>query len=124
MTTGQTRTIYEGHRRSKGGPQGVMIRCEPEGSVVPLHPGRSQRFRNHSPSGFNWGYTGSGPAQLALALLLDATGDEKLSLRHYQDFKFQIVANWGDDWIIAKQEILDWLDTRESRILAENLCQN
>jgi len=26
---------------------------------------------NHSPDGFNWGYGGSGPAQLALAILAD-----------------------------------------------------
>ena len=28
-------------------------------------------LRNHSPDGFEWGYYGSGPAQLALALLCD-----------------------------------------------------
>jgi hypothetical protein len=26
---------------------------------------------NHSPTGFSWGYAGSGPAQLALAILAD-----------------------------------------------------
>jgi hypothetical protein len=29
---------------------------------------------NHSPTGFEWGYGGSGPAQLALALLADHLG--------------------------------------------------
>src|SRR5262245_1194599 len=29
-------------------------------------------LRSHSPTGFEWGYGGSGPAQLALALLADA----------------------------------------------------
>ena len=38
----------------------------------PLNPEPSQELWNHSPDGFNWGYGGSGPAQLALALLLDA----------------------------------------------------
>src|SRR5204863_5783137 len=37
-----------------------------------LRPGRSQRVINHSPDGFAWGYGGSGPAQLALAILLAA----------------------------------------------------
>lgn len=27
-----------------------------------LSPKRSQKVYNHSPDGFNWGYTGSGPA--------------------------------------------------------------
>lgn len=30
----------------------------------------------HSPSGMTWGYGGSGPADLALSLLVDALGDE------------------------------------------------
>ena len=120
----ETRILYEGHRRSICGGQEVIIRREPEGSVLPLLPTKSLSLRRHSPSGFNWGYLGSGPAQLALALLLDATGDEQLSLRHYQDFKFMEVANWGEDWYISRDEILDWLDSRESAILAENLCQN
>ena len=29
---------------------------------------------NHSPTGFAWGYSGSGPAQLAAAILGDGTG--------------------------------------------------
>ena len=33
---------------------------------------RSQKIINHSPDGFNWGYGGSGPAQLSLAMCLDA----------------------------------------------------
>jgi hypothetical protein len=49
---------------------------------LPLH----LELRNHSPTGFAWGYGGSGPAQLALALLVDATQDQTLALRHYQDF--------------------------------------
>jgi hypothetical protein len=44
---------------------------------------------NHSPDGFSWGYAGSGPAQLALALLADYLGDKEAQ-RLYQDFKFVI----------------------------------
>jgi hypothetical protein len=69
---------------------------------------------NHSPTGFAWGYGGSGPAQLALALLMDATGDCTLALRHYQDFKFQFVAGWGDSWSITSEEIKSFLVARES----------
>ena len=32
---------------------------------------------NHSPTGFEWGYCGSGPAQLALAILADHCGNDK-----------------------------------------------
>lgn len=35
-----------------------------------LKPGSSQKVVNHSPGGFNWGYAGSGAAQLALAVCM------------------------------------------------------
>lgn len=75
-----------------------------------LDPAPSQKLWNHSPDGFNWGYRGSGPAQLALALLLDATGSPDVALDHYQRFKEQHVATWDEDvWTISKAEIEAWL---------------
>lgn len=56
-----------------------------------LDPTHSQKVRNHSPDGFNWGYGGSGPAQLALALLLLVL-DDKTALCYYQDFKMNVIA--------------------------------
>jgi hypothetical protein len=53
-----------------------------------LDPTLSQKYRNHSPDGFNWGYGGSGPAQLALAIMLRLTGKAE----GYQDFKFKVIA--------------------------------
>lgn len=82
-----------------------------EGEFVSiLSPVPSQKLCNHSPDGFNWGYGGSGPAQLALALLYDVTGDREKSLGHYQDFKWQFVAEWGDRWEITTEQILAWLE--------------
>ena len=68
---------------------------------LPLH----LDVRGHSPTGFAWGYSGSEPAQLALALLMDATGDEELAFRHYQDFKREAVALWPDEWSISAADI-------------------
>lgn len=69
----------------------------------------SLKLMNHSPTGFNWGYGGSGPAQLALAILYDWSGDSRLALKHYQAFKFNVVAGWGDVWSITADEIEDWI---------------
>ena len=66
-------------------------------------------IRNHSPTGFDWGYGGSGPAQLALALLVDALGDVELAQSHYQDFKFEVVAGWGSSWSITAQQVRDFV---------------
>jgi uncharacterized protein DUF6166 len=46
---------------------------------------------NHSPTGFEFGYGGSGPAQLALAILADCCGDE-LAVTYHQAFKWAVIA--------------------------------
>ena len=63
---------------------------------------------NHSPTGFAWGYYGSGPAQLALALVADATGDDALAMRTYQRFKAEVVAHIeGDQWEMTAADIAE-----------------
>jgi len=64
---------------------------------VELLPDESQKMRNHSPDGFNWGYTGSGPSQLALAIMLHCT-DKEVAGDTYQDFKREVVAGWKGDF--------------------------
>ena len=68
-------------------------------------------LRDHSPTGFGWGDDGSGPAQLALALLIDATGDETLAIRHYQAFKRRVVAAWKESWSITAEEVRAFVAT-------------
>ncbi len=83
-------------------------------SILSLIP--SLAVRNHSPTGFEWGYNGSGPAQLALAILMDHFMDQTNSSlaiaraqSSYQDFKDEVVARWGSDvWQIASAEIDAW----------------
>ena len=68
----------------------------------------------HSPDGFNWGFAGSGPAQLALAICAHALGDDARALAIYQEFKRVHVANLGtswamdDLWVRATVERLEW----------------
>lgn len=74
-----------------------------------LLPGPSQALFNHSPDGFAWGYGGSGPAQLALALLLAVTGNDELSLRLYHDFKDEFVSAWPQGAHTAEVDIAAWV---------------
>ena len=62
---------------------------------------------NHSPTGFSWGFAGSGPAQLSLALLADALGDDERALRLYQPFKFAVTARLPQDkaWFASEDLI-------------------
>lgn len=96
-------TLTEG----RVGPQTVVVQHEGGDSI--LDPGPSQKVWNHSPDGFQWGYGGSGPAQLALAILLDVTGDEALSVRLHQDFKRDKIAQLEDSFVLTEDEVRDWL---------------
>jgi len=79
-----------------------------------LSPLPSQKLCNHSPDGFSCGYSGSGPAQLALAILLDATLDEEVAQANYQDFKDMHVAKWGNNWCILMSEITQFLEEQKA----------
>lgn len=72
--------------------QGVSNRVYYAGE--PLSPADSYRVANHSPDGFGWGYGGSGPAQLAIALLLRVGVDAPDVAECYQRFKAEVVAQF------------------------------
>ena len=61
---------------------------------------------NHSPIGFAWGYGGSRPAQLALAMLAYLYGDIQ-ALRYYQSFKDDTVTGLKQDegWEMTSEQI-------------------
>jgi hypothetical protein len=91
---------YEGRRTE----QGVVVTVD------------SQRLNprldlwNHSLTGFEWGYTGSGAAQLALALLADCLDDEADAIGWHQDFKSAVVAGLPlAGWTLTEQEIRETL---------------
>lgn len=73
-------------------------------------------LRNHSPTGFAWGYNGSGPAQLSLALLAHATGDDEIALEFYQRFKDRVIARLpqGENFRLGKQQVLEHLEALEA----------
>lgn len=73
--------IYQGFR------EGHAVIVQVNGR--PLNPRLD--LWNHSPTGFEWGYCGSGPAQLALAILADHLCDDQAALLYYQRFKWAVV---------------------------------
>ena len=61
---------------------------------------------NHSPDGFGWGYGGSGPAQLALAILADHLCDDNEALALYQSFKWSVVVKLPKrGWKMSSRDI-------------------
>jgi len=69
----------------------ILERIGEQGDRIPIAPAASLAVYSHSPTGFECGYGGSGPAQLALAILLDAGFGPKWALRLHQDFKWDFV---------------------------------
>jgi len=88
--------LYEG-TRTKTGPIVTV-----NGELLELR----LDLRNHSPDGFDWGYGGSGPGQLALAMLADHLGDVEEALNLYQRFKWAVIAELPKKhWILTGSEI-------------------
>jgi hypothetical protein len=95
---------YHGARIGDEGRCKVWVEIPGEGPT-PLAPRND--LRNHSPDGFEWGYGGSGPAQLALAICTHAAGD-RVGQGVYHDFKFAVIARiTADVWSMTRQEVLD-----------------
>lgn len=82
-------SVYEGRR----GANGIEVTVDGR----PLDPRLDLRV--FSESGFEWGYDGGGPAQLALAILAHHFGDDVRAMTHYKDFRSAVVAGLtGDTW--------------------------
>ena len=77
---------------------------------VLLSAKESQKIRNHSPDGFAWGYGGSGPAQLALAILLKFT-DRKKAIGLYQAFKWDIISKLPrGSFELSIERVEEWIN--------------
>jgi len=91
----------------------------------------------HSPTGFETGYGGSGPGDLALAILADHFGEEERHVRHgigprasraarlHTLFKFDFIAPRpllvGEAYTITSEEIATWL-ARHDRAAHEEVA--
>ena len=99
---------YEGNRRN--GLTDVRV------NGAPLNPRLD--LRKHSLTGFEWGYGGSGPTQLALAILADCVGDE-LALQHYQEFKRAVIESLPRRrWTLLEEQIQETVKASSSLLPA------
>lgn len=106
---------YIGHRRKERTVAGRVEVYVREGAAERVLLPRFDLF-NHSPDGFNWGYAGSGPAQLALALLADALkdtpGGDQMAVSLHQQFKTEIIAaiKPESDWGMGRDYVEGWVE--------------
>ncbi len=88
--------IYSGRRTADG--------CAVAVDGQPLQPcGAGHAF---GPGEFEWGYNGSGPSRLALAILADHFGDGTIARFQYRNFGEAVIANIRDDaWTLSGDQI-------------------
>lgn len=91
----------------------VAVRKGPHGRAYPLNLRLGEV--NHSPTGFEWGYSGSGPAQLAYAMLRYTSGARGTALHFYQLFKSEVICRLNRDaFILPVATVSKWLDAKFS----------
>jgi hypothetical protein len=111
--------IYKAVRTDEG-PQVTVHRDEQDAVGRPL-----PHIFIHSKDGFEWGYGGSGPADLALAILAHHLGEGERQVLGYwkrpivgyrgkgsqavdlhQDFKCRTVVSWPQDGVTFTSEVI------------------
>lgn len=103
--------MYHGHRASNGDTT-VNVNENDRMRALP------EKFDlvNHSPTGFEWGYPGSGPSQLAFAMLFDALdGDVARVRQNYHPFKDAVIARLSPTWALSKANVVRWVEEWEAR---------
>jgi hypothetical protein len=102
-----------------------VLDAETKKTLTKYKLGWHLNVRGHSETGFEWGYGGSGPAQVALAILCDHFGEETLARRHYMAFKWEVVAQlprrgtesvFGHNWTITQDQIVEALKDKSIAI--------
>lgn len=96
--------VYKGVR----GPAGCLVTCD----GVELQP--RNELRKHATAGtFDWGFSGSGVAQLALAILCDFLQDDAKALQFYEEFKTDMLAPIGQPtWTLKSETLTEWVRLR------------
>ena len=96
-------TVYRG-RRDPTAPVGDEVEVMADGESLDCR----YDLLSASPSGFEWSYGGSGPAQLAIAILADAYDDE-FACEYYRQFNREIASELPrDSWVLTKQDLDAW----------------
>lgn len=98
-------TTYVGFRDQTGH---AHVAVDHSGELRPLG-----HFVRHSPAGMDWGYVGSGPADLARSLLAHFLGSGVAPHpRIYQRFKCLVIASLprDQDWALTSEDVQSALD--------------
>lgn len=96
-------TIQNGYAGARGPDGAVKVVRIRNGVQYPL-----PHLVHHSPTGMEWGYGGSGPADLARSIIGDVLGTNDPDPVIYQEFKCDFVSGFGDRWEVSIEDIHIW----------------
>jgi len=92
---------YKGLR----GAEGCLVTVD----GAPLDPRHD--LRRYSEGSFEWGYDGTGPRQLALAILAEHFGDSTRALDYHRVFAETVIAELkSDEWTLTADAIQQAID--------------
>lgn len=118
--------IYHGKQPERGGNGLISIETG-DGMTI----GNVPHLPKHSPTGYAWGYLGSGAADAARSLLLTALGDESkcpfciggcdmcdggFVQLPYQMFKFAVLGDAPHEFRMTRRWLLGWLARAQGNI--------
>lgn len=89
-------------------PEDIQLWRSPDGTAQASIP---HTIQEHSPTGFEWGYSGSGPADLALNILAEFMPTRKARDLH-QLYKRDVIAKLDRDsnHTIKAVDVQSWID--------------
>jgi len=77
------------------------VEAKVDGAPLPQRTDVAQ----YSENGFEWGYEGESPLQLAFALLMDHLGNAEAAKTASNAFMKAVVANFGNEWEMTSEDI-------------------
>ena len=99
--------IFKGHKNDE---ELVVLY---DGKNINELVGDEAPYYNQQP---NWGYVGSGPYQLAYAILKIAAGDE-IAKRYYNDFAKEVTTRLPKEWQMDVEEVRQWIKNKDDNIV-------
>lgn len=103
--------VYTGHKlpdpTEAPSNDPISMDAAVEWRTLPTRYGKEHGYVSHSPDGFEWGYGGSGPSQLAFAMTFDVVQDADRAHAAYITVRNAIVAQLvGDTWEVPASKVL------------------
>jgi hypothetical protein len=102
---GKKMRVFQGRRFPDGRTEVLVQTHDKETSAVSKAP--LPHLVYHSPDGFEWGYAGSGPSDLARSIVGYLLGEDEPSARVYQHVKAKLIAPIrNDSWLLDEWRVV------------------